>query len=266
MVGLGQRSRSTKHTVGMWIGLGLVATGAVALAGCSGPAAPAQVGAVSTPTTVSSSPSGVPSTTPSTGQTTSTAKATSKASPSVAVARSATPTARPSASPSRVTPTPRATATRKPTPTATPSPAPYFTVVGNVARTTTFTVAQLEKMATVSATYFSRGGHPTTEEETPFVGVRLIDILDAAGMSSSASRVTVTGADNYSATFTVAQVTADYIDETRPGVELPMIIAYSEDGKQYTGDHPFRLVMGETVAGEYNRMYWVSIVKTITVQ
>jgi DMSO/TMAO reductase YedYZ molybdopterin-dependent catalytic subunit len=165
-----------------------------------------------------------------------------------------------------VTPTPTPTHKPKPKPKPKPTPAPYFTVVGNVAKTTTFTVAQLEKMPTVSATYFSRGGHPTTETETPCVGVRLIDILNAAGIASDASRVTVTGADNYSATFTMAQVEATYIDETRPGVKLPMIIAYSENGKQLTGDHPFQVVMGETVAGEYNRMYWVYIVKTITVQ
>ena len=259
----------------MGIGLGLVVMAAIVVAGCAGRAATGQVGVASSPKVVSSSPSVFASPSPrpsSTRVARSAAKTTGKASPSphavVKSTASATPSAQPSVSEGRTTPTPRATATRKakPSPSATPSAAPYFTVVGNVAQTTTFTVAQLKKMNTVSATYFSRGGQPTTETETPFVGVRLIDILNAAGLASDASRVTVTGADNYSATFTLAQVEANYIDETRPGVVLPMIIAYSESGKQYTGDHPFRVVMGETVAGEYNRMFWVYIVKTITVQ
>jgi len=62
------------------------------------------------------------------------------------------------------------------------------------------------------------------------------------------------------------QVTANYIDETRPGVTLPMIIAYSEDGVPYTGDHPFRLVMGQSVEGDYNRQYWVRIVVAVEVE
>ena len=143
---------------------------------------------------------------------------------------------------------------------------PSFTVTGKVAHTTTFTVARMKKMRTVSATYFSIGGHPTTKESTPFVGVRLIDILKAAGLRRRARSVTVLAADNYSAHFTLQQVRANYIDQTRPGVRLPMIIAYSQDGRRYRGPHPFRLVMGQAVPGEYNRMYWVKIVTTITVQ
>lgn len=158
--------------------------------------------------------------------------------------------------------------TKAPTPTPTPSrtvAAPCFTVGGKVARTTTFTVAQLKAMATFSGTYFSRGKDPKEATNT-FVGVRLIDILKAAGRAADAARVTVTAADGYSAGFSLRQVTADYIDETRPGVTLPMIVAYSEDGIPYTGAHPFRLVMGQAVEGDYNRQYWVRLVTTITVQ
>jgi len=140
---------------------------------------------------------------------------------------------------------------------------PRFTVRGKVAHTTNFTVARLKKMRTVSATYFSIGGHPTTKERTAFVGVRLIDILKAACLERGAKSVTVVAADHYSATFTLQQVKANYIDQTRPGVHLPMIIAYSEGGRPYTGRHPFRLVKGQAVAGEYNRMYWVKIVTSV---
>lgn len=187
--------------------------------------------------------------------------------PSPTATATATATAKPTAKPTTsAAPTPADTDTDQPTPSPSPSATPSFVVCGKVDNVTTFTVAQLKKMATVSATYFSRGGHPTTEESTPFVGVRLIDILNAAGLASDATRVTILAADHYSATFTLQQVKADYIDETRPGVVLPMIIAYSEDGTPYTGAHPFRLVMGEQMAGDYNRMYWVYIVTTITVQ
>jgi len=154
--------------------------------------------------------------------------------------------------------------TPAPTRTANVS-APSFVVKGAVAKTTSFTVAQLKRMTTVAANYFSRGKDPK-ETTTAFVGVRLTDILNAAGVSSGASRVTVTASDAYSASFTMRQVGADYVDETNPGVKLPMIIAYSEDGAEYTGVHPFRLVMGQTVSGDYNRQYWVKMIVAITVE
>ena len=161
------------------------------------------------------------------------------------------------------TPTPTATATQKPG-SATVPPAVYFTVSGKVNATRYFTVADLKSMSTVSASYFSRGKEPA-ELTTAFVGVRLIDILDAAGLASDAQKVTITAADEYTASFTMRQVRAGYIDETRPGVTLPMIIAYSEDGVAYTGDHPFRLAMGQSIEGDYNRQYWVRIVVSIVV-
>ena len=267
----------------------LVALAAVVgLCGCGGQTSAAGTSALAAPPNAGASPgdlAGAATTAPG-----GTAAASSGASPSTQPAGSATPagptegslplssasktpsptataTTKPTAKPTATaTPTPAATDTDEPTPSPSPSATPTFVVCGKVDNVTTFSVAQLKKMATVSATYFSRGGHPTTEESTPFVGVRLIDILNAAGLTSDATRVTILAADHYSATFTLQQVKADYIDETRPGVVLPMIIAYSENGTPYTGAHPFRLVMGEQMAGDYNRMYWVYIVTTITVQ
>lgn len=157
----------------------------------------------------------------------------------------------------------------KPTPTKTPSvgppSSPHFVVSGKVARKTYFTVAHLKKMKTVSAKYFSRGKDPK-EETNAFVGVRLSDILNVAGLSGDAKRVRVTASDDYTAIFTIRQVKASYIDETRPGVELPMIIAYSQDGKAYTGSNPFRLVMGQSTKGDYNRQFWVRMVAAVTVE
>jgi DMSO/TMAO reductase YedYZ molybdopterin-dependent catalytic subunit len=174
------------------------------------------------------------------------------------------------------TPTPTPTKTRKSTPKPTPTPtktasvstvpsAPHFLVKGKVAKKTYFTVKQLKKMRTFSGDYFSRGKEPPTAT-TAFVGVRLSDILKAAKLKKTASKVTILAADDYSASFSLTQVKASYIDETRPGVKLPMIIAWSEDGAAYTGAHPFRLALGQTVDGDYNRQYWVKIVVSITVQ
>jgi len=147
---------------------------------------------------------------------------------------------------------------------ATAPSAAHVTVGGKVDATTYLTVAQLKKMRTVTADYFSRG-HDPDEDTNSFVGVRLSDILDGAGLAKGASRVTITAADAYSATFTLRQVDASYIDETRPGVSLPMIIAYSQDGAALTGANPFQLVVGQSVAGDYNRQFWVRSVVSITV-
>jgi DMSO/TMAO reductase YedYZ molybdopterin-dependent catalytic subunit len=120
-------------------------------------------------------------------------------------------------------------------------------------------------MRTVAADYFSRAKDPK-EATNAFVGVRLTDILAVARPARDARRVTIKASDAYSAGFTLRQVKADYIDETRPGVVLPMIIAYSEDGIAYTGANPFRLVMGQALEGDYNRQYWVRMIVSITVE
>ena len=185
-----------------------------------------------------------------------------------------TPTARATAS--ATTPTPRPTKTRKPLSTPKPTPKPtrtasavptaaHLVVKGKVAKATYFTLKQLKKLRTFSGYYFSRGKEPEPVATNAFAGVRLSDILKAAGVKKTASRVTILAADDYSASFSMRQVTAAYLDETRPGVTLPMIIAWSEDGVAYTGDHPFRLVMGQAVEGDYNRQYWVRTVISVTV-
>lgn len=151
------------------------------------------------------------------------------------------------------------------TPTVRPPSSPHFVVSGKVAKKTYFTVARLKKMKTVSAKYFSRGKDPK-EETNAFVGVRLIDILKVAGLSRDAKRVRVTASDAYTASFTIRQVKAFYSDENRWGVDLPMIIAYAQDGKAYTGGNPFRLVMGQSMEGDYNRQFWVKMVVTVAVE
>jgi hypothetical protein len=171
----------------------------------------------------------------------------------------------PSPSPTR-TRKPKAKPTPKPTKTASAVPsAAHIVVRGKVTKKKYFTVRQLKKMDVFSGDYFSRGKEPP-ELTSSFVGVRLIDLLTAAGINKDATKVDVLAADDHSASFSLRQVKAAWIDETRPGVTLPMIIAWSEDGVAYTGDHPFRLVMGQAVEGDYNRQYWVRTVVSLTVQ
>jgi DMSO/TMAO reductase YedYZ molybdopterin-dependent catalytic subunit len=219
------------------------------------------------------------------------APAPSSPGPSVAAATDAAaaadePAAEPDATPAAVSTTPStpgttvASRTPKPKPKKTSKPAKtpkptktassvptaaHIVVTGKVATTTYFTLKQLKKMRVFSGDYFSKGKEPEPTATNSFVGVRLTDILKAAGVKESASKVTILAADDYSASFTMRQVRAEYIDETRPGVTLPMIIAWSEDGTAYTGDHPFRLVMGQAVEGDYNRQYWVRLVISVTV-
>lgn len=270
---VGRRASAARRwLVGAGVLLLLVAL-AGALAGCGGTSSSQTAGAAVAPAGASSSASAeaVAFTSGVADSPTPSASASAWASPAptdVDTSAASTPT---SASTSSASPTPTASSSRKATATPTPAPtktarppAPSFTVSGKVVATTRFTVARLKTMNTVAAEYFSRGKDPK-EDTNAFVGVRLSDILAVAGLASDARRVTVTAADGYSASFTLRQVNAVYIDETRPDVTLPMIIAYSEDGKAYTGGHPFRLVMGQTVPGDYNRQYWVRIVVSVTV-
>ena len=212
------------------------------------------------------------------------AEASPATAPAQATQVQATPTARATPTPShtrastsgRSTPTPKPTKTRKPVRTPKPTPKPtktadpvpaaaHFVVQGKVKKRTYFTLGQLKKLGVYANDYFSRGKEPPEATNT-FVGVRLIDVLKAAGLKSDAKKVYVLAADDYSATFSLSQVKADWLDETRAGIKLPMIVAWSEDGTAYAGDHPFRLVMGQAVEGDYNRQYWVRVVVSITVQ
>jgi DMSO/TMAO reductase YedYZ molybdopterin-dependent catalytic subunit len=104
---------------------------------------------------------------------------------------------------------------------------------------------------TVQAAFAPGGGPQRTSEWT---GADLWAILQAAGISESASTVTVTAIDGYSREFTVAQVE-----------EVGMLIGYKENGEYFTpdGGQPFRLVLPDE---EYKwGQYWVRWVSQIEV-
>ncbi|MGI6492548.1 MAG: molybdopterin-dependent oxidoreductase [Pelotomaculum sp.] len=138
-----------------------------------------------------------------------------------------------------------------------------------VAKEVTVTLSQLQAMTDQVAgyTYFSRGKEPKTAYNT-YKGVKLSNLISLAGLKEDAQKVLVTGADGYTASFSLIDVKAMLMDETDTSKSLPMLIAYAEDGKllDFAGGCSFRLVMGQKCEGDYNRQYWVRDVCTIVVQ
>jgi DMSO/TMAO reductase YedYZ molybdopterin-dependent catalytic subunit len=104
---------------------------------------------------------------------------------------------------------------------------------------------------TVQAAFAPGGGPQRTSDWT---GADLWSILQAAGISETATTVTVTAIDGYSKEFTVAQVE-----------ETGMLIGYKENGEYFApdGGRPFRLVLPNE---EYKwGQYWVRWVSEIEV-
>ena len=87
------------------------------------------------------------------------------------------------------------------------------------------------------------------------------DLLDSV-IGASYGKATFTASDGYAGSYGPAAVNAWYINEKDPSASLPMILAWTEDGSPCN----LRLVMGQQIAGEYNRTYWVRDVITITLQ
>ncbi len=128
------------------------------------------------------------------------------------------------------------------------------------------------KNLTVTAKYFSRGAEKpgwAKASHNDFTGVLLYELLaDKVGLKDSASQVRVIAEDGYVQVFSPKDLKADYLDETDSSKKLRMIIAWSQDGQEYEASQgaPFRLVMGQQFAGEYNRLKWVSLISRIVVE
>jgi DMSO/TMAO reductase YedYZ molybdopterin-dependent catalytic subunit len=99
---------------------------------------------------------------------------------------------------------------------------------------------------------FAPGGEP--QRTSNWTGVTLSSILEAAGVSSNASKVTVTAIDGYSKQFTISQVES-----------TGMMIGFQENDGYLSpgGGQPYRLVIptNEFKWGQY----WVRWVSEITV-
>lgn len=157
-----------------------------------------------------------------------------------------------------------------PAPAPAPPPAPYsqptadtvLTVSGSALdRDWYFSLSDLQSLGgAYSGSYFSRGKEPQ-EATTSFSGIMVSYLLDSV-IGASYSKATFTASDGYAGSYGPGAVDAWYINEKDPSASLPMILAWSEDGSPCD----LRLVMGQQIAGEYNRTYWVRDVITVTLQ
>ena len=157
-----------------------------------------------------------------------------------------------------------------PAPAPAPQPAPYsqptadtvLTVSGSALdRDWYFSLSDLQSLGgAYSGSYFSRGKEPQ-EATTSFSGIMVSYLLDSV-IGASYSKATFTASDGYASSYGPGAVDAWYINEKDPSASLPMILAWGEDGSPCD----LRLVMGQQIAGEYNRTYWVRDVITVTLQ
>ncbi len=137
-----------------------------------------------------------------------------------------------------------------------------------------FSLSDLKNMTNgrVTANYFSRGRDtaPNPRVHTKCTGVSVYYLLtETIELSSTPSRVTVIAEDGYRQSFPIEEVAGYYMDETDPtNNALEMIIAWEQDGSEYsTSDGaPFRLIIGQKFAEEYNRLKWVRNVAKIKVE
>lgn len=144
-------------------------------------------------------------------------------------------------------------------------------IEGNVGSEKSLKLRDLKAMENIifKGEYYSINNFGTTRH-TNFNGVNLWGLLEQeAQISSAATKVTIIAIDGYKMEFTIEQVKKqDYIDETKPEVKFPMIIAWEENGQEYDSEegHPFKLVVGQKEAGDVNKPQWVSNIDKIIVE
>ncbi len=119
------------------------------------------------------------------------------------------------------------------------------------------------------ADFYSLNSFGTTGY-THFKGVNLWSLLESNSLiSDESSKVLVVAEDGYKMEFTIEQVKRqDYIDETNPDAKHPMIIAWEENGEEYSSKEgsPFKLVVGQKEAGDVNKPQWVSNIDKIVIE
>ena len=144
-------------------------------------------------------------------------------------------------------------------------------IEGKVRNEFFYTLDKLKAMTDIifEGNYYSINSFGTAKHNT-FKGVNLWCFLETkAYILDDATTISIIATDGYQMDFTVDQVKKqDYIDETNPDVKLPMIIAWEQDGDEYSIDEgsPFKLIVGQTEAGDVNKPQWVSNIDKIIVE
>jgi hypothetical protein len=137
----------------------------------------------------------------------------------------------------------------------------------------TLSLSELKAMQDiiVNATYYSRGKAKenwAAASHNDFTGISLAALLEKkAGLKGVPSKVKIKAEDGYTVILSWDEVTASYIDETNPEQSLPIILAWSQDGKAIEGadTNSLRLVIGQKYQGDFNRQRWVRDVQSIVV-
>lgn len=143
----------------------------------------------------------------------------------------------------------------------------FLHITGNgVDRDYYFSLADLQALTGgyFTADYFSRGKEPK-QETNEFAGIRVDYLFDnVIKLAGGANQATFTASDGYAASYSINQTRSSFIDETVPDKTLYMILAWEQDSTSLGSS--VRLVMGQTVDGEYNRLNWVRDVVTIEIK
>lgn len=133
-----------------------------------------------------------------------------------------------------------------------------------------YTLDELKGMTDIifEGSFYSLNNFGTTKHNT-FRGVNLWGLLNKNKIASDASSVSIVASDGYEMVFSIDAVKKqDYIDETDPSVKLPMIIAWSQDGQEFSLDEgpPYKLIIGQKEAGDVNKPQWVSNIDKIIIK
>ncbi|HTJ48232.1 MAG TPA: molybdopterin-dependent oxidoreductase [Cyclobacteriaceae bacterium] len=134
----------------------------------------------------------------------------------------------------------------------------FITVEGEVLKPLKLTVDNLLKYTQTEIVAKGKD-----DKEHKYTGVRLIDVLDSAGVTlgsklrgeNLAKYVLVKAIDGYKVTFTLAEIDPEFTDQT-------ILLAYKEDGNPLKkGEGPFRMI----VPKDKKHARWIREMSTIKI-